>query len=149
MQSLDMAECCLLSGRELARALGPLHGVPPPLASLRLAYCSSLKDASVFSMIPVLGQSLRVLDLSSCVALTNQTLQAICTYLTHLSVLRLAWCKELCDWGLLGLREPSEEPTHMLQVQDSQGWGWRWVAPVSTALLSLSQGALRGNSGRA
>nr|XP_008255665.2 F-box/LRR-repeat protein 2 isoform X2 [Oryctolagus cuniculus] len=115
LQSLDMAECCLVSGRELARALGPLHGVPLPLASLRLAYCSSLKDASVFSMIPVLGQSLRVLDLSSCVALTNQTLQAICTYLTHLSVLRLAWCKELCDWGLLGLREPSEEPTHMPQ----------------------------------
>ncbi|XP_062032708.1 uncharacterized protein LOC133748138 isoform X2 [Lepus europaeus] len=142
LQSLDMAECCLLSGRELARALGPLHGAPPTLASLRLAYCSSLKDASVFSMIPVLGQSLRVLDLSSCVALTNQTVQAICTYLTHLSVLRLAWCKELCDWGLLGLREPSEEPTHMPQVQDSQGWGGDGVAPVTVALLSLSQGAL-------
>lgn len=63
----------------------------------------------MFSLIPVLSPSLRVLDLSSCVALTNQTMQAICTYLTHLSVLRLAWCKELHDWGLLGLRELSEE----------------------------------------
>nr|KAF6410855.1 leucine rich repeat containing 29 [Rousettus aegyptiacus] len=115
LQSLDMAECCLVSGRELALALSSVHGTPPPLTSLSLAYCSSLKDASLFSLIPVLGPSLRVLDLSSCVALTNRTLQAICTYLTQLSVLRLAWCKELQDWGLLGLREPSEEP-----VQGSQ-----------------------------
>lgn len=72
----------------------------------------------MFSLIPVLGPSLRVLDLSSCVALTNRTLQAICTYLTQLSVLRLAWCKELQDWGLLGLREPSEEPLQGSQVRD-------------------------------
>lgn len=51
-------------------------------------------------------------------ALTNRTLQAICTYLTQLSVLRLAWCKELQDWGLLGLREPSEEPVQGSQVRD-------------------------------
>ncbi|XP_006155666.1 leucine-rich repeat-containing protein 29 [Tupaia chinensis] len=105
-----MAECCLVSGWELAQALGSAHRAPPPLTSLSLAYCSSLKDASVLSMIPALGPSLRVLDLSSCVALTNRTVQAICTHLTHLSVLRLAWCKELRDWGLLGLGEPSEEP---------------------------------------
>ncbi|XP_054390900.1 F-box/LRR-repeat protein 2 isoform X3 [Pongo abelii] len=106
LQSLDMAECCLVRGRELAQALSSVHGAPSQLASLSLAHCSSLKDASVLSMIPALGLSLRVLDLSSCVALTNRTLQAICTYLTHLSVLRLAWCRELCDWGLLGLGEP-------------------------------------------
>ncbi|XP_059237433.1 F-box/LRR-repeat protein 20-like isoform X1 [Mustela nigripes] len=80
----------------------------------RAWYCAAQnalrEDASVFSLIPVLGLSLRVLDLSSCVALTNRTLQAICTCLTHLSVLRLAWCTELQDWGLLGLGEPSEEP---------------------------------------
>lgn len=75
----------------------------------------------MFSLIPVLGLSLRVLDLSSCVALTNRTLQAICAYLTHLSVLRMAWCKELQDWGLLGLGEPSEEPMHEPQVQVMEG----------------------------
>lgn len=80
----------------------------------------------MLSLIPSLGPSLRVLDLSSCVALTNQTLQAVCTRLTHLSVLRLAWCKELQDWGLLGLGEPSEEPAQGLQVRDPRdhgGWG--------------------------
>ncbi|KAM6223772.1 leucine-rich repeat-containing protein 29-like [Rhynchocyon petersi] len=73
------------------------------------------EDASVFSLITELGRGLRVLDLSSCVALTSRSLQAICTYLTHLLVLRLAWCKELCDWGLRGLQEPSEETVLGLQ----------------------------------
>nr|XP_054956288.1 F-box/LRR-repeat protein 2 isoform X2 [Pan paniscus]XP_054956289.1 F-box/LRR-repeat protein 2 isoform X2 [Pan paniscus] len=121
LQSLDMAECCLVRGRELAQALGCMHGAPSQLASLSLAHCSSLKDASVLSMIPALGLSLRVLDLSSCVTLTNRTLQAICTYLTHLSVLRLAWCRELCDWGLLGLGEPVQGT----QVWDPRGLGGR------------------------
>ncbi|XP_060041348.1 F-box/LRR-repeat protein 2 isoform X2 [Erinaceus europaeus] len=109
LQSLDMGECCLVSGQELAQALSSVHGAPPPMTSLILAYCSSLKDTSMQSLIPALGLSLRVLDLSSCMALTSQTLQAICTCLTHLSVLRLAWCKKLHDWGLLGLEEPREE----------------------------------------
>ncbi|KAF6078526.1 leucine rich repeat containing 29 [Phyllostomus discolor] len=47
LQSLDMAECCLVSGRELAQALGSVRGAPPPLASLSLAYCSSLKQTSL------------------------------------------------------------------------------------------------------
>ncbi|XP_043754706.1 leucine-rich repeat-containing protein 29 isoform X2 [Cervus elaphus] len=118
LQCLDMAECCLVRGRELAQSLGSVRGPPPPLASLSLAYCSSLKDASVLSLIPALGPRLRVLDLSSCVALTNQTLQAICTYLTHLSVLRLAWCKELGDWGLLGLGEPIKAPSQEPQPHE-------------------------------
>ncbi|KAK2497772.1 LOW QUALITY PROTEIN: hypothetical protein MC885_015644 [Smutsia gigantea] len=116
LQSLNMAECCLVQGQELAQALSPEHGAPPPLVSLNLAYCSSLKDASLLSLIPSLGASLRVLDLSSCVALTNKIVQAICTYLTHLSVLHLAWCKEIQDWGLLGLGEPREESAQGRQV---------------------------------
>lgn len=92
----------------------------------------------MFSMIPGLSPSLRVLDLSSCVSLTNQTVQAICTCLTHLSVLRLAWCKELRDWGLLGLGESSEEPTHKPQVQDPQGCGRGLEVPGLSCLLSLS-----------
>ncbi|XP_011918655.1 PREDICTED: leucine-rich repeat-containing protein 29 isoform X3 [Cercocebus atys] len=143
LQSLNMAECCLVRGRELAQALGSVHGAPSQLASLSLAHCSSLKDASVLSMIPALGLSLRVLDLSSCVALTNRTLQAICTYLTHLSVLRLAWCRELCDWGLLGL----EEPVQGTQVRDPRSlgrMGWPLGSAALLSLPSLSVGTFKG-----
>ncbi|XP_021112546.1 leucine-rich repeat-containing protein 29 isoform X8 [Heterocephalus glaber] len=52
--------------------------------------------------------------------LPTRTIQAICTYLTHLSVLRLGSCKALQDWGLLGLREPSEEPALGPQLYSEQ-----------------------------
>lgn len=107
--------------------LPSLHRHRPP-CHCSLPSLLPSQDASVLSLIPSLGPSLRVLDLSSCVALTNQTLQAICTYLTHLSVLRLAWCKGIQDWGLLGLGEPNEDPAQESQVQDPQGHG-RWGGP--------------------
>ncbi|XP_012666576.2 leucine-rich repeat-containing protein 29 isoform X1 [Otolemur garnettii] len=146
LQNLNMAECCLVSGKELAQALGSMHRAPSRLVSLSLAFCSSLKDASVRSVIPALGPSLRVLDLSSCVTLTNRTVQAICTYLTHLSVLRLAWCKELRDWGLLGLGEPREEPAQRPQVWDphSHGVGGGPWAQLLSGLSQNSLGAFKG-----
>lgn len=55
LQSLDMAECCLVSGRALAQALGSVRRAPPPLASLSLAYCSSLK-VSHLPTLPPQGQ---------------------------------------------------------------------------------------------
>ncbi|KAM9067210.1 leucine-rich repeat-containing protein 29 isoform X2 [Sarcophilus harrisii] len=109
LRSLDLAECCRVSGRELAKALEFPRGPPPRLASLRLAYCSLLKDASVISLAQGLGSSLKVLDLSSCMSLTNSSLLAISANLPQLTVLRLAWCKEITDSGLLGLADPGEE----------------------------------------
>lgn len=46
LQSLNMAECCLVRGQELAQALGSVHRAPSQLASLSLAHCSSLKVSS-------------------------------------------------------------------------------------------------------
>lgn len=100
----------------------------------------------MFSLIPVLGLSLRVLDLSSCVALTNRTLQAICTCLTHLSVLRLAWCTELQDWGLLGLGEPSEEPAQEPQVQVREGGLVPGLSCPPALPKCLSLGAFEGQT---
>ncbi|XP_068941869.1 F-box/LRR-repeat protein 2-like isoform X2 [Petaurus breviceps papuanus] len=109
LRSLDIAECCLVSGRELSKALEFPKGPPPHLTSLRLAYCSLLKDKSVISLAQGLSSSLKVLDLSSCVSLTNSSLLAISANLPQLTVLRLAWCKEITDSGLLGLVDPGEE----------------------------------------
>ncbi|XP_074142573.1 uncharacterized protein LOC141554510 isoform X3 [Sminthopsis crassicaudata] len=109
LRSLDLGECCRVSGRELAKALEFPRGPPPHLTSLRLAYCSLLKDASVISLAQGLGSSLKVLDLSSCMSLTNSSLLAISANLPQLTVLRLAWCKEITDSGLLGLADPGEE----------------------------------------
>lgn len=51
LQSLDMAECCLVSGRELAQVLGSVRRAPRALTSLRLAYCSSLKVSYLPSLL--------------------------------------------------------------------------------------------------
>lgn len=74
----------------------------------------SAQDLAVFSFTQLLGDSLRELDLTSCVNVTDLSVCAIATYLQKLVVLRLGWCKEITDWGLLGMvqkaqSEPDDE----------------------------------------
>lgn len=40
-----------------------------------------------------------------CVNVTDLSVRSIATYLQRLVVLRLGWCKEITDWGLLGMVE--------------------------------------------
>ncbi|KAM9121971.1 putative RNA-binding protein EEED8.10 isoform 2-T2 [Pangshura tecta] len=108
LQKLDLSECSLVSGSELVKVCSAPEP-RPNLASLSFAFCSLLRDSSVLSLARSLSPSLRVLDLSSCVSITNLSVQAIASHLPRLTVLRLAWCKELTDWGLLGVEEPREE----------------------------------------
>uniref|UniRef100_A0A670YK25 F-box/LRR-repeat protein 15-like leucin rich repeat domain-containing protein n=1 Tax=Pseudonaja textilis TaxID=8673 RepID=A0A670YK25_PSETE len=108
LQSLDVSECSLVSCSELVKAFGA-GARPPKLKSLNVAFCSLLRDSTVLSLAEALSKNLRVLDLSSCVSLSNRSIQAIASSLLLLTVLRLAWCKELTDWGLLGIEEPREE----------------------------------------
>ncbi|XP_048371716.1 F-box/LRR-repeat protein 2-like isoform X1 [Sphaerodactylus townsendi] len=107
LQSLDVSECNLVSSSELVKALGSIEG-QFQLVSLNVAFCSLLRDSSVISLAGALRRSLRVLDLSSCTSITNRSVQAISTHLLNLTILRLAWCKELTDWGLLGVEQPRE-----------------------------------------
>ncbi|XP_060110337.1 F-box/LRR-repeat protein 2-like [Heteronotia binoei] len=111
LRSLNVSECSLVSSSELVKALGAIEG-QPQLVSLNVAFCALLKDSSVISLAGALSRSLQVLDLSSCTSITNQSIQAISTYLLNLTVLRLAWCKELTDWGLLGVEQPREARDH-------------------------------------
>ncbi|XP_029464615.1 leucine-rich repeat-containing protein 29 [Rhinatrema bivittatum] len=108
LRSLDVSECSLVNGTELVKGYS-LPRFHPKLATLSLSCCSVLKDISVVSLARSLSASLRILDLSSCVALTDISIQAISTHLSRLTVLRIAWCKELTDWGLLGITNPEEE----------------------------------------
>lgn len=68
----------------------------------------SLQDLEVFSLTQLLGDTLRELDLTSCVNVTDLSVRSIATYLHRLVVLRLGWCKEVTDWGLLGMVETTK-----------------------------------------
>lgn len=45
--------------------------------------------------------------MTSCANVTDLSVCAIATYLQRLVVLRLGWCKQVTDWGLLGMVEKS------------------------------------------
>lgn len=108
LQSLDFSECSNVSGGELVKGLcSPV--AQARLVSLSFNSCTLITDLTMFSLAQLLGPSLRVLDLTSCLYLTDLSVRAIATYLPGLVVLRLGWCKEISDWGLLGLEEPTKE----------------------------------------
>lgn len=107
LRSLDLSECLHVSGTELVKGLSS----PEPRAqvdTLSLRNCTYIRDSVVFSLAQLLGVHLRELDLSSCVYLTDLSVRAIATFLPALLVLRLGWCKEISDWGLLGMTEPTK-----------------------------------------
>lgn len=74
---------------------------------LCLSYIS-FQDLAVFSLTQLFGETLRELDLTSCVNVTDLSVRAITAYLHGLVVLRLGWCKEVTDWGLLGMMEAAK-----------------------------------------
>ncbi|XP_051740736.1 F-box/LRR-repeat protein 14 isoform X2 [Ctenopharyngodon idella] len=107
LRTLDLSECLHVSGADLVKGLSS----PQPRAQLQalsLRNCSYIRDTAMFSLTQLLGSNLRKLDLTSCVYLTDISVRAIATYLPALVVLRLGWCKEISDWGLLGMVEPTK-----------------------------------------
>ncbi|XP_047244253.1 F-box/LRR-repeat protein 4 isoform X2 [Girardinichthys multiradiatus] len=108
LMSLDLSECLHISGTELVRGLKESNAATPKLEALNLRSCTYLRDLAVFSLAQLLRDSLRELDLTSCVNVTDLSVCAIATYLQKLEVLRLSWCKEVTDWGLLGMVQTSQ-----------------------------------------
>ena len=81
------------------------------------------------SLAQLCGGTLQELDLTSCVYLTDLSVNAIATYLHRLVVLRLAWCKEITDWGLLGQKTPTREregeTVRKNGERERDGWQWK------------------------
>ncbi|XP_032644369.1 uncharacterized protein LOC116829594 isoform X2 [Chelonoidis abingdonii] len=128
LQRLDLSECSLVSGSELVKVCSAPE-LRPNLVSLSFAFCCLLRDSSVLSLARSLSPSLRVLDLSSCVSITNVSIQAIASHLPRLTVLRLAWCRELTDWGLLGVEERNHRRENLEQdpkVLSDSAWNESW-----------------------
>lgn len=77
----------------------------------------SLQDAAVVSLAQLLGDTLRELDLTSCANLTDLAVCSIAAHLQKLVLLRLARCKEITDWGLLGMAEAAQSNSEQEMVR--------------------------------
>ncbi|XP_068168086.1 F-box/LRR-repeat protein 2 isoform X2 [Antennarius striatus] len=105
LRSLDLSECLHINGTEMVKGLARSGAARARLEALSLKRCTYIRDSAVFSLAQLLGSTLRELDLTSCVNVTDLSSRSIATYLQRLVVLRLGWCKEITDWGLLGMEE--------------------------------------------
>uniref|UniRef100_A0A667XHK0 F-box and leucine rich repeat protein n=1 Tax=Myripristis murdjan TaxID=586833 RepID=A0A667XHK0_9TELE len=110
LRTLDLSECLHVSGAEMVKGLTGPDTNKAHLETLSFKSCTYIRDLAVFSLAQLLGSSLRELDLTSCVYLTDLSVRAIATYLQRLVVLRLGWCKEITDWGLLGMELVNKGP---------------------------------------
>ncbi|XP_023277039.1 F-box/LRR-repeat protein 2-like [Seriola lalandi dorsalis] len=108
LRSLDLSECLNISGPEMVKGLTGSKAARARLETLSLKSCTYIRDLAVFSLTQLLGDTLCELDLTSCVNVTDLSVCAIATYLHRLVVLRLGWCKQVTDWGLLGMVETSK-----------------------------------------
>lgn len=103
LKTLDLSKCLHVNGTEIVKGLKASGAARAQLETLNLNSCTYIRDLAVFSLTQLLGDTLRELDLTSCLNVTDVSVRAVATYLQKLVVLRLGWCKEVTDWGLLGM----------------------------------------------
>ena len=101
LRRLDLGACYSLTSRGLCLGLCSTTSPLTRLTSLNLAYCSSLCDSFVVEMTRCIP-GLTELDVSSS-SVSDVGLRAICSRLTSLRSLRIAWCQDVTDAGLLGV----------------------------------------------
>lgn len=86
----------------------PLLAAAMRLSRLDLSYCGLIGDRVVVSACSLLGPRLTHLDLTSCIQLTDAAAAAIARQLPGLAFLSLAWCKEISDYGVMGVAAPPD-----------------------------------------
>ncbi|KAK7891147.1 hypothetical protein WMY93_023110 [Mugilogobius chulae] len=103
LRSLDLSECLNISGVETVNGLTSCNTTRAHLETLNLRSCTYMRDLAVFSLLQLFGETLLELDLTSCTNVTDLSVRALITFSPGLKVLRLGWCKEVTDFGLLGM----------------------------------------------
>ena len=113
LRSLDVTACYSVTSSGLMKGL--CSAETSHTTHLILNSCSSVLDDFVRKFAIIGGHNMKHLDLRSCLHLTDLSLHYISRYMKNLQVLRMAWCKEITDCGLLGISNPEigEEDDHV------------------------------------
>jgi len=110
LRQLDLSACYSVTSRGLSLGLCSTTSPVTHLTSLNLGCCSSVSDSFIVEMTCCIP-GLLDLDISSC-SIGNASLRAISARLTNLRWLRLAWCQEVTDSGLLGTVDMDADSPH-------------------------------------
>lgn len=109
LRAVDLGEVLNLFDKDLIKGM---CSKGPQLLGLFLPYCPDIHDDFVFQLCKS-NYLLTHLDLSSCLRLTDSALHAITRSLTLLRTLRLPYCREISDLGILGyMPENGVVPRH-------------------------------------
>ncbi|XP_059154244.1 F-box and leucine-rich repeat protein 13-like [Physella acuta] len=98
LSNLDLGEAINLHDKDLIKGL---CSKGPRLSSLFMPFCPDIHDEFVIQLCNS-NYALIHLDLSSCLKLTDSAVHAITRTLTMLQTLRLPYCREISDVGILG-----------------------------------------------
>ena len=110
LRQLDLSACYSVTSRGLSLGICSTTSPLTFLTSLNLGCCSSVSDSFVVEMTSCIP-GLVDLDVSSC-SIGNASLRAISARLTNLRRLRLAWCQDISDAGLLGMADVDTDFPH-------------------------------------
>ena len=109
LEVFDLSECMQVTSNSLIKGL--CNGTTTNLTQLALNCCSSVNDSFVLKACECLPFLVH-LDLGSCFPLSDLSVHAISASMKYLRYLRLAWCKNITDLGLLGLHAGEGHENH-------------------------------------
>ena len=116
LQELDVSSCYSVTSQGLLRGL--CAQTNSTLTHLHLNCCSAVKNNFILELCKTVPGLLH-LDVGSCFSLGDRSVHHISKYLKRLCFLRMAWCKEVSDLGLLGL--PNTENGHGSHTEEDHG----------------------------
>ncbi|ELU02530.1 hypothetical protein CAPTEDRAFT_129421 [Capitella teleta] len=106
LEHLDVSSCYTITSKGLI--LGLCKPNMRNIQELILNCLSCVNDTFIVELCACIPK-LSILDVSSC-GITDRSIHYISKYLCSLRVLRLAWCKDISDNGLMGIIANSTEP---------------------------------------
>lgn len=111
LKEINLSSCYNLTSPGLVKGLctGPASST---LTHLNLNCCSGVNDSFIMELCQSTPGLLH-LDIGSCFGVRDVSVHYISKSLGRLRFLRLAWCKEVTDFALLGLPNPDAPDDHL------------------------------------
>ncbi|ELU02661.1 hypothetical protein CAPTEDRAFT_23170, partial [Capitella teleta] len=134
LEHLDVSSCYTITSKGLI--LGLCKPNMRNIQELILNCLSCVNDTFIVELCACIPK-LSILDVSSC-GITDRSIHYISKYLCSLRVLRLAWCKDISDNGLMGIVDVDDPRLAEIGSRGSCGCTRKRQAPVILNLPKIA-----------